>query len=158
MGRFSTSLIPKSALLRSMARAVDPKFRITDTAAGDPALTGLPDMAPETQVFIHDTLNRMRANIPGFSKDLPLRRDLWGEEITRSSHLGTAFDLLSPIYASEGEYDKVEQLLVDNKIPVGHVPKDIQGVKLTAQEQSDFAELAGKPLKKFLDERVNPRV
>lgn len=154
LGRFATSLVPKSSLVRSMARSIDPKLRIIDTAEVDPELSDLPNISPSIHVFMQDTLNRVRANIPGYSKDLPLRRDLWGEEITRSSHLGTAFDLLSPIYASEGKYDPVEKILVDNKIPIGHVPKNIQGVKLTAQEQSDYAELAGKPLKKFLNDQI----
>jgi len=154
LGRFSTSLIPKSSLVRSIARSIDPTFRITETAAGDPALADLPEVPAGIQVFMQDTLNRFKANIPGLSKDLPPRRDLWGEEITRPSHLGTAWDLLSPIYASEGKYDQVEQILVNNKIPVGHVSNDIQGVKLTTQERSDYMELAGKPLKEFLDKKV----
>lgn len=146
--RFSSSLIPKSALLRGIARSMDPTIRITGTAQGVPGIeTG-------TDLFMQETLNQMRSNVPFFSSTLPARVDLWGDEITRASHLGTAWDLLSPIYASEGEYDAVEEILVENKIPIGHIGKDIQGVKLTGQEQHDYAVLAGKPLKKFLNKLV----
>ena len=151
--RFSSSLIPKSSLLRSITRAIDPKIRITQTAEGD-LENGIPSVDGGTQLFLQETLNQARANIPFFSKDLPARVDLWGDDITRASHLGTAFDLLSPIYASEGKFDEVEQILVDNKIPIGHISKDIQGVKLTGQEQHDYAVLAGEPLKEFLDKLV----
>ena len=148
--RFSSSLIPKSALLRSIARSIDPKIRITQTAEGD-ITNGIPAVDGGIQLFLEETLNQARANIPFFSADLPARVDLWGEDISRASHLGTAFDLLSPIYASEGQYDAVEQILVNNKIPIGHISKDIQGVKLTGQEQHDYAVEAGKPLKEFLN-------
>lgn len=146
--RFSSSLIPKSALLRSIARSIDPKIRITGTAQGVPGIeTG-------TDLFMQETLNQMRSNVPFFSSTLPARVDLWGDDISRASHLGTAFDLLSPIYASEGKYDAVEEILVNNKIPIGHISKDIQGVKLTGQEQHDYAVMAGKPLKEFLNKLV----
>lgn len=151
--RFSTSLIPKSSLLRSITRAIDPTIRITQTAEGDTA-NGIPAVDGGTQLFLEETLNQVRANVPFFSSDLPARVDLWGEDISRASHLGTAFDLLSPIYASEGKFDAVEQILVNNKVPIGHISKDIQGVKLTGQEQHDYGELAGKPLKKFLNKLV----
>ncbi len=151
--RFSSSLIPKSSLLRSITRAIDPKIRITQTAEGD-LENGIPAVDGGTQLFLQETLNQARANIPFFSKDLPARVDLWGKDISRASHLGTAFDLLSPIYASEGKFDEVEQILVNNKIPIGHISKDIQGVKLTGQEQHDYAVLAGEPLKEFLDKLV----
>lgn len=151
--RFGSSLIPKSALLRSITRSMDPTIRIIQTAEGD-SENGVPGVDGATQLFLQENLNQIKANLPFFSSDLPARVDLWGKDITRASHLGTAFDLLSPIYASEGKFDEVEQILVDNKIPIGHISKDIQGVKLTGQEQHDYGVLAGEPLKEFLDKLV----
>jgi hypothetical protein len=39
----------------------------------------------------------MKARIPGLSKDLPARRDLWGRAISYRSGLGVFYDAISPI-------------------------------------------------------------
>ena len=150
--RFLPSLIPFSSFFRQLAKTIDPTLKITDTAAGDPNL--IKGLDAKTAVYLQDVLNEMRSRIPGLSADLPLRRDLWGKEITRASGYGMAFDLLSPIYASMDNPDHIEKILIENEIPISHVGREIQGVKLTGQEYSDFAKLAGELLRTQMEELV----
>ena len=39
------------------------------------------------------------SRVPGVDKDLPVRRDLWGEPIAYRSGLGAICDAVSPIYS-----------------------------------------------------------
>jgi len=48
----------------------------------------------------------------------------------------------------------VEKIIINNKIPVTRVPKQIRGVKLTGLELSEFKRLAGEPLKEDLDKEI----
>jgi len=133
--------VPFSSLLATIEKSVDPEVRISES----------------TQGFLRETLDRVASRIPGFSDDLPLRRDLWGKTITQASGYGTAWDLLSPIYASASNPDAVEKIIIDNKIPITHVPKTIREVKLTGEELSEFQKLAGESLKEDLNKTVkNP--
>ena len=47
------------------------------------------------------SLDALMARIPGLSETLPPRRDLWGRAILNRSGIGAAYDMLSPIAASE---------------------------------------------------------
>ena len=45
--------------------------------------------------------------------------------------------------------------ILENKVPLSHPPRAIDGVKLTGEEYSQFVELAGKPAKEALNKIVN---
>ncbi len=149
--RFAPSLMPFSSFFRQLAKAADPTLKITETAPGDPNL--IQGFDEKTAVYLQDVLNEFRSRVP-WGGDLPLRRDLWGKEITRASGYGMAFDLLSPIYASAEEPDHIEKILIDNEIPISHVGREIQGVKLTAEEYSEYAKHSGEVLRIQMEELV----
>lgn len=149
--RFAPSLMPFSSFFRQLAKAADPTLKITDTAPGDPNL--IKGFDEKTAVYLQDVLNEFRAKVP-WGGDLPLRRDLWGKEITLASGYGMAFDLLSPVYASAEKPDPIEKILIDNEIPISHIGREIQGVKLTAQEYSNYSKFAGEMLRTQMEELV----
>ena len=72
--RFAGSLVPAGVAM--MARAMDPYALEADTM-----------------------LERIRSRVPGLTKRLPVRRDLWGEPIAYRSGLGAIYDAVSPIYS-----------------------------------------------------------
>lgn len=149
--RFAPSLMPFSSFFRQLAKAADPTLKVTDTAPGDPNL--IKGFDEKTAVYLQEVLNEFRSRVP-WGGDLPLRRDLWGKEITQASGYGMAFDLLSPIYASAEKPDHIEKILIDNEIPISHVGREIQGVKLTGQEYSEYAKLSGEMLRTQMVELV----
>lgn len=150
--RFAPSLIPFSSFFRQLAKAADPTLKITQTAPSDANL--IEGMDEKTAVYLEEVLNEMRARVPGYSEDLPLRRDLWGKEISLASGYGVAFDLLSPIYASIEKPDALEKILINNEIPISSVGRTIQGVQLTGQEYSEYAKISGEMLREQMEEMV----
>lgn len=107
---------------------------------------------------VHSVLDAVRSRTPGFSKDLPPRRNLWGEAIQLEGGLGP--DIASPIYTRKVAGDKVAEELSANRIAVSlppdfiygtHPPEGItaeqrvsQGVPLTAQQRDKWIQLMGK--------------
>ena len=72
------SFAPMTALSGAIERAVDPTVR----EAGTP-------------------WEAVQAKIAGLSKDLPPRRNLWGEEVRAESGLGKAYDFFSPVQSRD---------------------------------------------------------
>ncbi len=150
--RQATSFTPFSSLLRSISRSIDPTLRITQTAPGDPDIE--PGLSPAVSVFLEETSNQFMSLVPGWSESLPIRRDLWGEPIVLSSGYSAAFEFLSPVYSRVESKDPLDRLIFDQELKLSHVPRTIEGIRLTGVEQDEFTRLAGQPLKAFLDEKI----
>ena len=73
--RFVSGFIPN--IVKAVTRGMDPVPRYT---------VGL--------------IDELKSKLPGYSDDLPPRRDLWGREVRYESGIGKAYDVLSPIYGS----------------------------------------------------------
>lgn len=118
----AASLVPYSSAQRFVRNTTDPYLREAWTV-----------------------LDKIKDNTPGYSKDLPLRLDLFGEprEKSSSSLLGT----MSPIPESPAKYDTVVKNLTDvmsqtHQVPVTMPDKRIEGMRLNAQEYSDLVRLS----------------
>jgi|CXWL01.1.fsa_nt_gi hypothetical protein len=112
------TLLPASSLLRQLTRLNDPVLREVNTI-----------------------LEAFYSKIPGYSKDLPPTRNLWGEAILFEGGLGP--DLVTPLYTSEVKDDPVAEELVRQKIPVSLPDLNIEKVRLTPQEYDAFQRLSG---------------
>lgn len=139
----SGSLMPYSSFLRNMAGAADPVVRDARDG-GDDAVAA----------YLDTLVNNIKKGIPGLSDTLPPRRDLWGQQITTSSGIGWAYDLLSPIASRVDNPSPVDAAIVENRIVLSMPPRIIQGAKLTNEEYSEFVRLAGEPAKAYLDQLV----
>lgn len=106
LGAIANSVMSKSYLqgLSGFVEAIsNPSASITHwgrrmAASFIPAISG--EITRQTDPYMLETnsmIDAMRAKIPGLSKDLPARRDLWGRPISYRSGLGTFYDALSPI-------------------------------------------------------------
>jgi hypothetical protein len=111
-----------------------------------------------------EILNAIQARIPGWSKELPPRRNLWGQAIVPEGSLGP--DWLSPVYTSTEKSSPVDEEIVRMKIRI-RMPSETQKIhgeeiKLTAKEYDDLIVKmnalrlpgTGKTLKRSLDEMV----
>ncbi len=111
---------------------------------------------------INGLLDIIKSRTPGFSKDLPPRRNLFGDEIVMDGKLGP--DLLSPIAISHDKKDPVADEIVHQGFRIsmhpdwigGSKPKSSfslspdtlgAGIPLTPQEYDLFVRLAGNELK-----------
>ena len=135
------------------------------------ARTGVPTLVAQIERTMYpelsdaqSALDAMKARIPGFSNELPARRNLWGEKIQFNGALGP--DIISPIFTSKEKDSPIDKELLRMKAPV-KMPgrtQTFEGVptKLDAYEYEEFMvrmngvkiESTGKTLKKSLNELV----
>jgi hypothetical protein len=145
VGNLAASGMPFSTLLRQSAQAKDPVIR--DARAYDRGKFSAGE-------FFDEMVRKWKATIPGLSADLPPRRNLWGEELTRESGLGTAFDFVSPVTSRKQKNDPVNKAFIENAVEVSMPRRVIQGAPLTPEEYDDYVRLAGVRAKALLDELV----
>lgn len=125
--RFAGSTVP--AGVAHVERIMDPTLRDARTA-----------------------VDLMRSRVPGYSKDLPARKNLWGDPILLGGGLGP--DIVSPIYTSKDVSSPIDQVMIDNQISVRMPAREIDGVELTTEEYSRYVELAGAPARDALNQLV----
>jgi hypothetical protein len=146
---FAGGIVPFSSFLRNTAGAADPMLRDNKTA-----VYGKDGKVDPVATYLEETVRRIKKGIPGLSDELPVRRDLWGEDIDKSSGLGWGYDFISPLASRVDDPDPVEQIILENSIRVSSAPRIINGVKLSGEEYADFVREAGRPAKEYLDQLV----
>ena len=86
--------------------------------------------------------NSIKLRIPGYSEDMPPRRNLWGDVVHYPEGLGS--DFISPVSTSKQKQDTVNNELLRLRAPIGLPSKIVEGVRLSPKEYSRYIELAGK--------------
>ena len=81
-------------------------------------------------------LDRVKSRIPGYSDDLPPRRNIFGEPIVLEGGIGP--DIMSPIYTSTVKDDPVADEMVRQQVAVGMPRRQIQGIELDAQQYDRY--------------------
>jgi hypothetical protein len=132
----------------------------------DPTLREGKDIKQEG--FLANTLMELvdeaKRKVPGLSKDLPARRNLWGEIIESRAGFNDStgekvFNFLSPAYVSKVEGDKTNEYLIDKGIGINMPRRAINfrgvNIPLTAIEYNRYVELSGKDAKIDIDSLVN---
>jgi len=126
--------------------------------AGSFAPAALGEVARQQDPYrleINSMLDAMKARVPGLSKDLPARRDLWGRPISFKSGLGAVYDAVSPIASRRENPEPIDREMLKQEAfvaaPKRQVVFDGVTVDLTRDEfkgaYSRYAELAGNELK-----------
>ena len=115
---YAKTLIPTG--VSQVAREIDPTFR-----------------------DINSYLDAVKSRIPGYSKDLPPRRNIWGEKITMEGGLGP--DIISPIYTKTEKDSPIDDELLRLKFGPS-MPKEVQSlrgipIKLNPKEYDRFMEI-----------------
>lgn len=94
---------------------------------------------------VNSMLDQIKSRIPGYSDDLPPRRNLWGEPIVLGGGLGP--DIISPVYTSEKKDAPVSQELIRLKVPLSMPSKVVSGVELSSEQYDRYLVLAGNEAK-----------
>lgn len=134
---FSDAMVSKT-YLQGLSQVID-AIRQPETSASRVAKSYLGSMVPSILNQANKTMfdqtvremwtmtDAMRARVPGLSKDLPPKRDIFGHEQYYPAGLGP--DFLSPIQTKEeAEYPAMNELL-KNEVVVGMPPKWIFGTR-----------------------------
>lgn len=131
----------------------------------------IPGLVAQTERVIDPTnrevwslMDAFKARIPGYSKDLPPQRNIWGEPIIMEGGLGP--DIISPIYTSTEKESPIDEEILRLKAGVSKPRRtqEFMGIKieLTPQEYDQLLVYmnklpmpnTGKPLKRSLDRLV----
>lgn len=124
--RTAVSFMPYTSLMGQVEKTKDPTLRVANTL-----------------------LEKVQARVPGWSEDLPPRRNLWGEPIVLNGAWG--WEMVSPIYTSLDVNDEVANEIVAQEVPirkpVTKVSAGNDAVELTPEESDRLAVITGKEIK-----------
>ena len=107
----------------------------------------------------YSVMDRIKSRIPGYSKGLPPRRNIFGEPIVLQGGLGP--DIMSPIYTNKEVDDPIANEIVAQQVSISMPRRVINGVELDAQQYDKYVLLysgqnnkamKNKPLKVALKE------
>jgi hypothetical protein len=101
---------------------------------------------------VRTALDQIKSRIPGYSEELPARRNIWGEPIFLDGGLGP--DLISPLYSHRIEPDKASMEVVRVGARLSKPHRQIRGVELTPDEYSQLQEITGQTAKRSIDMMV----
>lgn len=102
---------------------------------------------------VNSMLDAIAARTPGLSKDLPARRNVWGEPLTYQSGFGPAVDLFSPVMSKPGAHEPIDEEILRTGANVTMPTKKVgfDGVTVDLGQYpkaySRYVELAGNELK-----------
>lgn len=96
-------------------------------------------MSPEMSAT-YGIIDKIKSRIPGYSDDLPPRRNIFGEPIVLQGGLGP--DIMSPIYVSTDKKDKVADEIVNQQTLIRMPLKSISGVELSPEQYDRYVTLA----------------
>jgi len=122
--RMAGSLIP--AGVAQVTRTMDPTLRSTQ-----------------------GILEKLQSRIPGYSNDLPPRRNIFGEPIVLSGGLGP--DIMSPIYASSDKKDPIADEIVAQQTLLRMPHRAINGVELDTKQYDRYIVLYSGKDNRFSD-------
>ena len=101
---------------------------------------------------VETIMERIRSRIPGKSKDLLPRLDLWGRPIKREGGVGP--DILSPVYISTAVMDPAAAAMREIGYFPGTIRATVNGIEITPEMHNRLIEMARKPAKVILDRLV----
>ena len=127
--RMGSTTVP--AGVAAIARQVDPTVRLTD-----------------------DLVSRLKSRLPAYSKDLPPRRNMFGDVVVLEGGLGP--DIMSPIYMSTDKQNPIADEIAKNRVDIGMPRRSINGIEMSAIQYDRFIQLsAGLERKPSLEKALN---
>ena len=103
-------------------------------------------------------ISTLKTRVPGLSKTIPAKRNLWGEVVTwGDKDQNKVFRFLSPVYVRSERTDKIdtEMTRLGHHKSIPSRKQAIRGVELTPKEYDNYIALSGQSAKKKLDRIVN---
>ena len=161
-----STAVPFGGVFRDIEKTVDPTLR--DTRTVDPKFmrnefkkqfgNEMGDSLADSAEVLFRMLQKARANVPGYSEDLPARLNMWGDVVAYEK--GVGFDPLSPFFIQTEKDSPLDDWLIELQVPVGLPEPVIAGgdpenpVALNPQQYHDYVILAGLPAFEELDKYV----
>lgn len=109
----------------------------------------------------HTLLDTLKSQIPGYSKDLAINRNAWGDPLHFDGGLGP--DLVSPIFVKNVVGNPLYLEVIRLKLPIRKPHRRLGSIEIDEHEYSWLVETGGQPAKIYLMDvvtdkfAVNPR-
>ena len=98
-------------------------------------------------------VDKVKARLPNYSKDLPPRRNMFGQPIVLEGGLGP--DIMSPIYQSKKKNNAVVDEMIANKVDIGMPRFTIGGVELSTIQYDRYVLLsAGEKMPMSIEDKL----
>lgn len=94
-------------------------------------------------------IEKLKSRIPGYSDDLPPRRNIFGEPVVLSGGLGP--DIMSPIYTSTDKKDPIADEIVRQQAMVRMPRKTLDGVQLDTFQYDQYIRFYAGENNRFVD-------
>ena len=137
IARMGSSAVPFSSLFGAIERQISPEISAT-----------------------YDIMDRIKSRMPGFSEDLPPRRDIFGEIVYASGGLGP--DFMASIRTRDVKEDLVAEEMVRQEVSMSMPRMYFEGVDLTPKQYDRYMVLSSgdglkgaKPLRTELQKLIN---
>jgi hypothetical protein len=117
--------------------------------------TGVSQAAATSDPILREAdtaLARIKSRIPGYSEDLPARRNVWGKPIEREGGVGP--DILSPVYVSKEKDDPVAKEVARLKMRISMPDRRIEGERIPAEKYSEYVKTSGEMAHSILSQVV----
>lgn len=101
-------------------------------------------------------LEKIQSRIPGYSEDLPPRRNIFGEPIVLSGGLGP--DIMSPIYMSTDKKDPIADEIVSQQTLLRMPLRAISGVELDSHMYDRYITLYSGKENRFVDQPLKSKL
>ena len=125
-------------------------------------------LADPYQREVFSMIDNYKNRIIGFSEDLPVKRDLFGREMSVVSGFGPAYDFLVPVRVNNREAEPIDEEIIKQEVWVQMPRKTLNydgGIKIDIKDRPDiysrYVELAGneakyngKGCKDYLNEQI----
>jgi phage FluMu protein gp41 len=95
----------------------------------------------------------LKSRMPGLSKDLPYRVNLWGDKISREG--GMVARIASPVYTSKLKGNKIDKEMQKLKLYIGSPSRSIDNIKLSPKQYLRYATKSGRHAKKLLLKKID---
>lgn len=146
--------------LSSLAEAINDPQRYGQKFVEDMATSFVPGIvggnirnyADEYQRETGDLLDKMKNKIPGLSKDLPMKYDLFGRERLAVSGFGPIYDTLVPVRVNNKEAEPIDREIMEQETYLAMPNKKVNydGVEINLKNYpeiySRYVKLAGNEL------------
>jgi len=134
-----------SALLGKIESIIDPRSSNVAPTSGQKKwaedVLGMDATKPGVRAFF-EAYNRMLSKIPAFNKGVPVKLDPYGNEVGSDRML-----VATPLRVSQGHYSPLQMLLAQINHGVSYPSFNIDGVRLTADQQNRYIKLYAKEIK-----------
>jgi hypothetical protein len=98
-------------------------------------------------------IDKQKARLPNYSKDLPPRRNMFGQPIVLEGGLGP--DIMSPIYQSKKKNNAVVDEMIANKVDIGMPRFTMDGVELSTIQYDRYVLLsAGEKMPMSIEDKL----